>query len=441
MTVIRETLERTFDQSERVRRVVAGAAVVLGAVFVFVAIRKAAARPEVDLHVILAASRAIVEGCNIYSAQPGPYVYLPLIAVLFIPFSFLPQQIAVALWMLVDMGLISWSLITLVRMISSEQNLSPFERWGLHLFPVIFCLDAISAEIGAGQLNGLILALSVLGLVFAQRSWNVIGGAFLGLAAVAKVFSLPLMAFAVLRRNWGVLLGGTFGVALGLIIPVTLIGFATNYGYVSFWLTDVAFHHNVATHPAGFLANASLQAVAARLFDVQPAYVYNGTSEYLTVGNYPKVVIAAEIFVPFIPVGLLTIYSWLNRSAEPLVSWSGGVALAFALAPMISPLIERPHSLMLLPAYVYVTYLWLKVKLRGAEFYALIGAAVLLPATSVKLWVGEPAANISWALGSPSWGSLCLALAIFCAPFHIRTRQENAGGDQLSNSLRQAHLK
>ena len=420
MTPIRESLETWFDASPRARRVAVVLFALAGLAAATIAVNKALTR-QLDLYVILNASRGLLAGADIYSAPTSNgayYLYLPLIAFLFIPLALLPQVVAGVLWIVLDIVLIALSLHEALKLIAGDAywKLTPFERWTLHLMPVIFCADAISSEIGNAQVNCLILAAAILSLKLLHSHRDAPAGAILGIAVVAKVFTAPVLLYELLELRFRLIFTAAMAGVAALLLPAILIGWQKNIDYISYWATNIALHGDVVSNRSGFAGNASMQAALTRLFTDQPAFILKGVPYSLNIADMdPGTIGMIGMLGPAFAIVLLLIYFSLYRRHRGLISYWGGIAIAFCIAPLITPVVERPHFVMLLPAYVYVCWLWLRERVESNLFYALLIAAFVLSTFTLKLYVGEFWGSVFWSLGAPTLSDMCLIAAIFVA--------------------------
>jgi hypothetical protein len=425
MANIRDRLGSWFNNSPLARRAFASLLFLIGAVALTVAIRRSLTR-DLDINVILNASRNLLDGTDIYAtpASNGAYyLYTPLLALLFSPLTLVPQSNADLVWTLACIGLLAWSLHEIVKLISADRyrELQPFEKWLLYLVPLILCADAISAEIGNAQVNCLILAAAILGLKLVNEKREAAAGALLGIALVAKIFTAPLLLSELLAKRLRLAAAAIAAIVLNLFLPAAVAGWQTNIGYLRYWMTNIALHGDLASHRSGFAGNVSPAAVLARLLTDVPAFTLDGTEYRLNIADLdPSTLNIVGIEVPLFALASLVLYYAFFRNSPRLVSYWGGVALASAIAPLITPVLERPHFVLLLPAYVYVVWLWLHERLRSKLFYSLIITAWVLSTFTLKLYVGQFWGNVFWALGAPMLADLCLLAAIFIAAVRLR---------------------
>jgi hypothetical protein len=431
MTRLRASVETYFNSSRRARQAVAIALILAAIVGLTIAINKAITR-ELDVYVVLNASRQMLAGADIYTAPAANgafYLYLPLLAFLFIPLALLPQTVAGLIWTLVCVALIAWSLHATIKLIAGDaySKISTFERWAIHLVPVILCGDAISSEIGNAQVNCLILAAAIFALRLSNRRRDLLAGSMLGFATIAKIFAAPLLLYELFQRRFRSIAAAVIGAAAGLLLPALLIGWEKNTDYLIYWATKIALYRDLTSHRSGFAGNASAQAVLTRLLTNEPAFIWNGSPYYLNIAELNSASInTIGILFPLVAVTVLIVYAVLFRRRSPLISYWGGAALAFAIAPLITPIVERPHFVILLPTCVYVSWLWLHERIEGKPFYALLISSFVLSTFTLKLYVGEFWGALFWLLGAPTLANICLIAAIFVAAASVKDRDLTA---------------
>ena len=416
----RERLEVWFNDNRSVRLVSACVLAIAAVAAIAIAIEKALTR-ELDLYVILNASRSLLDGSDIYTspaANGAYYLYLPLLASLFIPLALLPHAFAGVLWTVVCIALIGWSLNGSIKLIAGDSyaSLTSLERLLMHVLPMIFCADAISSEVGNAQVNCLILALAVLALKLARSGRENPAGVLLGFAAIAKVFTAPLLLHELLAKRFRIIAGSLLAAIVGMFLPALVTGWERNLEYVTCWTTHIALYNDLTTHRSGFAGNASLTAVLTRLLTDVPAFNWNGADYHLNIAALdPGVLGYLGIATAVAAMALVAIYWAAFRNRSTFISYWGGAAVAFCVAPLITPVAERPHFLMLLPAYVYVSWLCLGKNVPSRVFYALLAAAFVLSTFTLKLYVGSFLGSVFWSLGASTLADLCLIAAIFVA--------------------------
>ncbi|HLN32954.1 MAG TPA: glycosyltransferase family 87 protein [Gemmataceae bacterium] len=163
------------------------------------------------------AARNWVHGNNLYEDLHDPYRYSPLVTVLFVPLSLLPDRVGGVLWRLLNAGaylgaLWCWSQVALPGSLTKRQL-------GL-LFLLVIPLSL--GSINNGQSNPLILGLMLTGIVCVLgERWNIASGC-VALACLFKVYPIAIgMLLAVIHPRR---FGGRFALvlAMGLLAPFVL---------------------------------------------------------------------------------------------------------------------------------------------------------------------------------------------------------------------------
>jgi len=197
-------------------------------------IRNPVAKP--DLEVYLHAASLILAGNNPY-LTPIPagtffYLYPPLFAVLFIPFTFLPINVAVVAWCVLNVFLVGWVTKAFYERMAEVRFLDIPEktRWVICFFALLPTGRFIFSHLSYGQANIAVLALVVLGLVCLQKHQKFGGSVAIGISIAIKVISLPFAVWFAARRNLWVTLGIASGVLAGLLLPALLLGFEKKPG-------------------------------------------------------------------------------------------------------------------------------------------------------------------------------------------------------------------
>jgi hypothetical protein len=388
---------------------------------------------DTDLSVYLTAARSLMDGSDLYATPAANglyYVYLPLIGVLFIPLQFLPVLFVKAAWTLASIVLIGWSVHMCSHALPGmrREQSTYLDRYLLYAIPVILGLDAISTEIGDGQVNSIVLAASVLACTVLYRR-QASSGLVLGLSAIAKVFSGPLILHSAIGGRWKAVLGATTGIIMGLLLPAGIIGWELNEEYISRWTSMMVLHPDLTTHPMGNYGNASLQAVFTRLFSNAPAFIFEGATHFITIAQLPSAIASYTGAIVFLVcVAVLALYVKRFRHAEVLISEGGAIALSFCLAPLMTPIAERHHYLFLIPCYSYLTYVWLNRVFDRRLFYFCAGAAVVCTLLTIRVFFGIYVVALSWALGAPSFTAVFTAAAVFVAAEKVANSVSGARG-------------
>jgi hypothetical protein len=164
------------------------------------------------------AGRHWLAGQGLYEFRPWaePFRYSPLVAVLFVPFSLLPNLPAALLWRLVSAAVFLGGLDWFCRSVLPVP-LTPWRR-------ALLLLLVLPLEVGSlnnGQSNALVIGLLLLGVAaVADRRWNLAAVA-VALACLFKLYPVAIgLLLAVLyprRFSWRLALALAAGFALPFV--------------------------------------------------------------------------------------------------------------------------------------------------------------------------------------------------------------------------------
>jgi hypothetical protein len=401
---------------------------VLAAIAVLVVIYLASAKliknsfTKVDLEVYLHAARLLLEGNNPYVVpiHAGGYFYLypPLLAFLFIPFTFIPINIVVVLWCVLNVLLIGWSMKTFYELINGTSffEIPVQTRWAVCSFALLPTARFIFNHLSFGQSNIVMLALAVLGLAYWARNRQVTGGVAIGFSIVTKVISLPLAIWFAAKGNVRVTMGIALGLLAGLLLPALLLGFGKNLEFLDYWVKNVVLYNDLRNTKFDLHVNLSLQAQLYRFFTDTVSFEYGGRPYYLTLATLPAGVIhvIGRLIVAAV-AGVVVLYAVLYRNRGALISDWGGIALTFTLVPLFSTVMQKHYLVMLLPAYLYVVHLWYSMQLKDKTFRGLVVASMAVLTFIGAAFCGEFLSRVFAAVGCYALGVLLLSAAIFRA--------------------------
>lgn len=375
-----------------------------------------------DVEVYVHGARLALAGEDLY-AVPEPrgnqyYLYLPLFALVAIPLALVPIQVTVVFWTAFSVALAAWIVAAFYRAMTGESFFALPERgrWAIGFFSILLTLRALLYHFDLGQANLLVIAIAVAGLVQLRSGRPFVAGLALGLAPALKTVALPLWIPFAVQRRWRVLAGIAAGAALGLLLPALYFGFERNAAYVSHWLNEVILPVTDlrATRHWPLRMNFSLAAQVYRFFGDVVAFDHRGQVYSVTIAALPDGVVHALARVATVLVAAaVALYARIHGRREELVALWGAVALAFCLAPAFSPMAHKHYWVMLLPAHVYVVYLWSIAGVADRWFRGLVVVSFIVAMLSTTLFSGLGA--LMAHLGGLVWGSALLAAAIFRA--------------------------
>jgi hypothetical protein len=380
-----------------------------------------------DFGVYLHASRLMRSGENIYATPTHPveqgglfYIYPPLLAFLLIPLTYIPDNAAIILWTTLNVFLIAWAVPASFEIVSGLRfsKLSEKQRWLIGFFSLLLTARFILQHLDRGEANivEMVLLLAGIKLVDSKVPQSFWGGTVIGLSIPIKLITAPFTLWYVLQKNVKALLGISFGTLAGIFAPALLLGWKANLSLLGYWFNNFVRDVGQRESKLRLGYNFSIRALLYRLFSPAVAFENAGHQYRITIVQLsPQAIYAIDWLLRLVIVAVVVCY-WLRvRKAPNLISRGGTFALLFAAIPLLFPTAQKNYFVFLLPACIYLMYLWIGVQLGDAWFRGLIIASFVLGSMTTQGVVGEILSNILDALGCVLWATMLLMVAIFRA--------------------------
>jgi hypothetical protein len=374
-----------------------------------------------DMEAYLHAARLMRDGQDIYATPSRPpemgglyYIYPPALAVLFIPLTFIPVEAAIVLWCIINVALLGWIIGAFYHAMTGVRldSLPAEQRWTIIFFSLLPVSRFILHHLFYGQANILILALAVAGVGKIQKTNPLAGGLALGLSVAIKVVTYPLCLWLLLKRNARAMSGVILGTAVGFFLPALVTGFGRNLDNLLFWLRSIAMY-DLREAKVPLYVNVSMQAQLHRFFSDGPAFEYSGRQYYLTLFRLSDTSLRLAEQAALLAMFAAIVLYWRRfRHSDELVSNWGGIALSFCLIPVFSPFAQKHYFVLLLPAFIYIAYVWLFLHLDDRLFRWIAAGSFALLFLTNEEFCGEWLGAIFTGSGCIVWGSLLAAAAI-----------------------------
>jgi Glycosyltransferase family 87 len=388
----------------RDRRLLAGWA--LGVVVcVLYAAHTAGRSNEGDLRVYYDTVARIDQGLDLYQARESDepqrvtgFIYPPPFAALFLPLTRLPFTWVRFVWCLA-MGLVAlrcWH--TAGVLIAGTRAPPPRWRAPLAVLGALVSLRFVLSDLGHGQVNLLVIGLTLEGLVLAERRREGLAGACLALAVAIKLTPAVLIAGFGLAGRWRLVGAAAAWGLVWLAAPALVLGWGTNLDLLARFVGPVTAH-NAAAH-ALVANNASLPGLIGRL-GLGVASPGQAAQRLVWSGD-PQVVRVLSLGLAALVGGATLVLARL-RLAPGRAAWC---AAHLALMPLVSPVSWKPHLVaLILPGFLAARRLGTPGPRR-----LVLGAGLLLLAGSSRLFVGRALSDALLL-----WGGVTLALALLVA--------------------------
>lgn len=177
----------------------------------------------------------IGQGVNIWDRYyfPNP----PILPVMLYALMILPPVIGAVAWYAIKVGMTTWSALALSKMAVGRGKALTGSAMGLIL---LLSIRPIMSDLQHGNINLLILFLTVACLHAWQRGRDVWAGVFLGLAIATKVTPALFVPYFLYRRSWKTASSATASTMLFLlVVPSLFLGPRFNWECLMKWRQNI----------------------------------------------------------------------------------------------------------------------------------------------------------------------------------------------------------
>jgi Glycosyltransferase family 87 len=320
----------------------------------------------------------------LYRPEDGhyQYKYLPAFAVLMVPFTWVPKEVAELAWFALTVAM-TWGFVRLSLAALPNRRLS--ERT---LFWLMLLLNGkfLVKELAFGQFN-LPVALLLMGAVIAaQHGMGLVAGASVAADVFVKPYALVLLPWLAWTLGWRPFI--LFGLVLagGLLLPAVSYGWNGNLSLLHEWYRTVT--DTTAPNLLAF-ENISFASMWAKWLGPGPA------AARLALASAVGAVAAG-----------LALMSRRNQVAEP--NYLEG-AYFLVLVPLISPQGWDYVLLIGLPAYMCLVDRWIDL----SSSWRVVGATgIFLTSFTIFDLLRRPLYTHLMQLGAISVGAVLIAATL-----------------------------
>jgi len=334
------------------------------------------------------------------------YRHVPIGAALFIPWTFLPYDIALNAWRLLNVGVYVGTLLAFLRHFGLSSRL-PLAQGLIALW---FASTPSRDSLGLGQWDALFLALTLASLIIytTRRDRDLTVGLLLALPMALKFYPALLLLAPTLSRRWRVIAGGALGGALVVALGALLAGPRNSWVF----LTEVLSAVGGGTL---YAENQTLYALFGRLLATH--ITSNGVGS-----TYPAQLTGILADLAAVPLVIVTAVASWRRDGGALTA-----ALRFVL-PIPVAILIIPTAWAHYTAWALLPLALLAVALaRGASTWPrlvlfALAAALLVLGSERDLWRGGPYDGpIRLLLTYKAYGLLALWAALVLVVRHPRS--------------------
>jgi Glycosyltransferase family 87 len=368
--------------------------------------REAATR-SIDFPVYHRAARQVIAGhyefypTEAYGGTPFPsqgFRYLPAIAFLFVPFGWLPLELAALAFFALKLAALWYVGATVAR----HAGLSEGQR---QVFLIAFLIVGgyIAEELRFGNVHFLCVTLMVFAYDRAEAGSVLLPAAALAVAIATKITPVALLAYFAFRRRGAVCLATAAILVLLILAPALVMGSAANARELRAYATYAAEKIDEGD-------NYALRGVLVRYLTPGHADVSHIEA---SVADLPLAVVNAIWLVGLLGLGLAALAAVWRHTHDPVVK-----LLEFSIV-MTGIVLASPHSqrryfvALFVPAVALVALLVRRPPPpdKRSILIGLVGIAA--PATILPLLFGGRRLALLYEAGSPYFfGTLVLFVVL-----------------------------
>lgn len=356
----------------------------------------------------IAKNKDIHPADSLYQWDPRPFRYTPVIAYIFMPFSFLPYMWGKTLWFGFNFLLLIGSFLLIYFHFKENFKNEKVTFW---FFTVLLLIELrpISLDIKNLQVNFIILFCSIGFLYFRKKREN-LAALLLALVVGFKIFPVFLLLFLLVEKEYRLLGKTILAGAILLIFPVITYG----TGLVDEYLTFFKFLQDGRNYPfpaSANFAHPNLDSLVVRFLMDRP-YHMDFKTNILSLS--PQSVFYILLLLKgLILLGLVAVHRQLKKLAggNELYYWGVfGLYLNFSL--IINPEAFKHGMVAMIIPWVSLGILWIKNKKMLLKEKILFGCSILLLVFSSHAIWGELQRSVLGRFGQDFWGIVLMSLLL-----------------------------
>jgi len=395
--------------------------------FAVVAVDKSIRRG--DIAIFFDAARGIIENRDPYagSCVGCGFINPPYFALLMVPFAAAPRVVAATVWFLLNFASLVLLFATALYLLERPGvGIAPWLRAKLRRLATgklnIFVVAAavITAplwyeNLTYGQINIHISTLSLLGVYFATAGGRLVGGALLGAAFAPKLFTVPVLLYLLIKREYRAVAYALLVAVALFVAPAALLGWGRNAALLQSWYDNVIGPAKGLAFVYGGDFNISLIAVIYRLCRSlgleDSALIYRRTFNLNTL-NW----VLAALFLSPLAVSILRGRRGRNAGGGHAGTTVDGLRLSLIIVTglLVIPFTWAGYYVAAAFPVMAVVFSLRETPSRITRVLGLLGTAFFLVAfgvfTSTDLWGAAKA--VFYKYGAVTAGGLSLYAAV-----------------------------
>ncbi|MDC1142022.1 glycosyltransferase family 87 protein [Planctomycetota bacterium] len=363
-----------------------------------------------------AGARMMSGGGDLYAASKDPansvgqYIYPPLFASIFAAFTAFPRWFGYLLWALCNVAMIAACL----HLLAQTMRVSKAYRPWFMATVMLALFGAFWFNNSEGQVNTLVLLFLCGGVVFLERKRPLIGGIFIGGAAMLKVIPIVLVFVLLAQKRFRAAAGMGFGLLIFWTLPMVWMlpsgpidAVTQNVALTQEYVNELAVKRAKSSSASGLggsrAPNNSLSAVGRRYLG-KPANLstYKSDGKSPLVGEISDGVIRWTALGIGAILGLMSIFlAWRRRDSRH--GRIASLGLGLTAAAMVNPLYWPHHTILLALAIAPLAAAGWRLRLIAP--LAVLCYLPLMKELTPLRWMG--------ILGTPTLGVLVIWGTVF----------------------------
>lgn len=301
----------------------------------------------------------VLTGHDIYrDSPPGLNTWPPFFSLFCVPLALLARPtpyLARGVWLALNFALLWAALRSLARLVyHTELSLRPATGLSLAspevLIPIVLCYRFILGNFDHLQVNIVIFACAIGGLLWHVRGHDFAGGALLGLAAALKVMPVVFVPYFLYRGRFRVAAATAAAATIFSLSPILVYGWTRFIDYVEAWRQALAIGWGVGK------MNQSVYAMLDRFLGhgIRPGHA--PVVDVLPESGDPSVQFATVVVLALIAASIC----WLFRGREEADSRASiaEYSVIFIVSALFGPLAWKAYLVVLLcPCMLFIALL------------------------------------------------------------------------------------
>lgn len=299
---------------------------------------------------------------------------------------------------------------------------------GLILITLLIMLKYVMDNMSNIQINIFMLCMAMASIWFFSKGKVVLGALILGFSISLKVYTVFLLAYFIIKREfkfvgWTLLFIVLFG-----SVPFAVYGWEETLAYYAFW-----YEQNVVPFAFAHHANQSFFSMMRCYLSHSNPGEHGGEHSmdlYVNFANLSVDQVKKVCYGVLAVAGLTIAYFFRNKLQKKTgLSAFAEYALVISCIPLLSPLAWKAYFIFLLPAYfisVLHIYYMKDAYSNGKKMLMkiLFFSSIILTVFTSDLFVGPRVSDILEAYSAITFGAILINISVLFIFFNTKDEME-----------------